>query len=237
LKISIITAILNSPEIVRRQILHYRKLNLPDDIEIIFVDDGSDPPLEDPGNLANFRLLYTHDFRHWTQPAARNFGVKQAVGKYIIVTDIDHILSRDLIDTVYSEIYDVLRFQREVGVLDENGDFSQDFEKIAAWGFPLDRLHRKGLHISPHTNSFAMTRNLYWKFGGVSEKHVGSGKHPNREEQPVKRRWKKYWKQGRIRMTEDDDRPVIYAIPNGRFCGHKDTNPFGYFHSLERKTR
>jgi len=45
-KLSIIIPVLNSHEIVRRQIEHFRKMNLPDDVELIIVDDGSDPPLE-----------------------------------------------------------------------------------------------------------------------------------------------------------------------------------------------
>ena len=46
IKLSIIIPVLNSHEIVRRQIAHFKKMNLPDDVELIIVDDGSDPPLE-----------------------------------------------------------------------------------------------------------------------------------------------------------------------------------------------
>jgi len=46
IKLSIIIPVLNSHEIVRRQIKHFKKMDLPDDVELIIVDDGSDPPLE-----------------------------------------------------------------------------------------------------------------------------------------------------------------------------------------------
>jgi len=46
IRLSIIIPVLNSHEIVRRQIAHFEKMDLPDDIELIIVDDGSDPPLE-----------------------------------------------------------------------------------------------------------------------------------------------------------------------------------------------
>ena len=46
IRLSIIIPVLNSHEIVRRQIEHFKKMNLPDDVELIIVDDGSDPPLE-----------------------------------------------------------------------------------------------------------------------------------------------------------------------------------------------
>ena len=35
----------------------------------------------------------------------------------------------------------------------------------------------------------------------------------------------------------DNPRPIIYMIPNGKYCGHKDFNPFDLFHDLPRKTR
>jgi len=46
IKLSIIIPVLNSHEIVRRQIEHFRKMNLSDDVELIIVDDGSVPALE-----------------------------------------------------------------------------------------------------------------------------------------------------------------------------------------------
>ena len=237
MRLSIVTAILNSQEAVNRQLLHYEQMDLPDTIEIIFVDDGSNPPLVAETTLKNFLLLQTNDFREWTQPAARNFGVKRAIGDFIIVTDIDHILSRELIDTVCSGKWDVVRFRREVGVLEWDGHFTQRPYVLSTYGFPLDRIERRGLKITPHTNSFGIRRDLYWELGGVSEKMVGSGKHPNREEQPIKKGYKKLAAQGKIKLCSDKERPVIYMFPNGRFCGDKDFNPFGLFHDLKRMTR
>ena len=43
MKLSIVIAILNSHEIVRRQLLFLKKMDLPNDIEVVFVDDGSRP--------------------------------------------------------------------------------------------------------------------------------------------------------------------------------------------------
>ena len=60
MKVSIVIAILDSHEIVRRQLLHFDKMRLPDDVEVIFVDDGSRPPLLKKGSLNfNFSLYYT----------------------------------------------------------------------------------------------------------------------------------------------------------------------------------
>ena len=238
MKVSIVTAILNSHKVVERQMRHYKGMPLPRDVEVIFVDDGSDPPLNPRAEPNfNFKLIATNDFRAWTQPKARNIGVKDAVGEYIIVTDIDHILSRTLIDTVRSGQWDVVRFRRELGIIDELGQFTQDVEELVRYGVPRERLERRGVRVTPHTNSFGIRRDLYWKLGGVSEKRVGMEVHPHREEQPIKAGYKKLAQDGKITVNADDERPVIYVIPNGRFCGDKDYNPFGLFHDLKRKTR
>jgi glycosyltransferase involved in cell wall biosynthesis len=238
MKLSIVIAVLNSPEIVRRQLLFFKKMNLPDDIEIVFVDDGSKPPLEcEP--IKNFRLLKTNDFREWTQPAARNFGVKNAYGEKVIVTDIDHIIDRKLIDFVYNDTeYSMIKFRREAAVLLEDGTFTQDEEELRRWGLVEKYVRRK--KMGPHTNSFAMDRELYLQHGGVSERLVGTGKYPNREEQTIRARARCDARKGRIKILEktsanQEVRPVLYMFPNGRFCGSNDFNPFGFFHTLSRE--
>lgn len=245
MKLSIVIAILNSHEIVKRQLLHFQKMNLPDDVEIIFVDDGSEPELKQKITLKNFTLLKTNDFREWTQPAARNFGVKHAKGKKIIVTDIDHIITRELVDFVIDNPeYAWIKFQRAPAVLLGDGTFTQDRKELTRWGL-LDK-YVKRLRIGPHTNSFAMDRELYLKHGGVSERLVGTGKYPNREEQTIRARCRNDERKGRIKTLEaptnkekrsgvKDLRPFIHMFPNGRFCGERDFNPFGFFHTLSRE--
>ena len=53
MKLSIIIAVLNSQEILRRLILYWSRMSLPDDVEFIIMDDGSKPPLIDPIGLKN----------------------------------------------------------------------------------------------------------------------------------------------------------------------------------------
>ncbi len=231
MKVSIVTAILNSHEVVRRQLLHYKRMNLPDDVEVIFVDDGSDPPLENSVGLKNFALYATNDTRDWTQPAARNFGVGKAVGEYLLCVDIDHIVCKPLIEFIKANDYDVIRFSRQSAVIDENGDFTQDMGVLRSYG-----LKKAKWTLPPHANSFAIKRQLYLDLGGVSEKHVGSGKHPNREEVQLKRRVNSLVKMGKITICNDRTKPIIYHIPNGRFCGELNYNPFGLFHNLKRST-
>lgn len=254
MKLSIVTAILNSHEVVRRQIIHYNKIGLPENVEVIFVDDGSDPPLfGNPvdnnaishwekwcGVKLNFCLktMATFDFRQWTQPAARNLGAKHALGEFLLCTDIDHIVTKEAIEfalnNVEFNVFNVIRFKRQAAVLDENGDFTQDRDVLKQYGYVRERLK-----LPPHGNSYIIRRGLYLGLGGVSEEHVGTGKYPNREEVPLKRKLRRLEQEGRIAICEDDRRPMIYMIPNGKYCvgADKNYNPFGLFHNLSRSIR
>lgn len=223
MKASIVIAVLNSHEVVRRQLLHFAQMPLPDDVELILVDDGSDPPIA--GTLPNLTIHATHDTRPWTQPLARNAGVRMANGEYVICTDIDHILTRPLIDFVLATDADVVRFKREAGVLDEHGRFTQDREVLTAYGYETHR----GLGMSAHGNSYAIKRDLFLQLGGSQQRT----RYPNRDEQKIKRGLHRLG--DAVKMVTGDDRPTIYMIPNGRFCGSRDYNPFGLFHGLTRE--
>ena len=164
-------------------------MDLPDDIEIIFVDDGSEPPLHDDVGLPNFTMLYTNDKRPWTQPIARNKGVRHAKGEYVICTDIDHIITRDLITAVEEISTDVLRFKREFGVLDSEGNFTQDPAVLLHYGLPKHRVRKRGFRIRPHSNSYAICRELFLELGGSRERRIMF--YPNRDEVPLKSMLKK----------------------------------------------
>lgn len=220
-KLSIVIAVLDSHEIVRRQLLHFHRIGLPDDVEIILVDDGSDPPLE--GRLTNLVIHPTGNTREWSQGIARNIGVSHAKGDYLICTDIDHIVSRELIDMVRQTDYDIIRFKREAGILDEQGQFTQNMDELKRYGYI-----KKHLRMSAHGNSYAIKKELFIRFGGSQQKAF----YPNRDEQKIKRWTHKLADE--LRVLNDKNRPTIYMIPNGRFCGDRDYNPFGLFHNLRR---
>jgi hypothetical protein len=240
--ISIVTAVLDSPEVVRRQVLWYRQMPLPEDVEWIVVDDKSLPPLrQEDYDLPRFRILRYDRPVAWSQPAARNLGCRAATGKWLLCTDIDHIVPLSLINFIRDCPHHFIKFKREVAVLTEEGTFDQSEEAVLRYGFLPEKLAQGGFHISPHTNSFGIHRDLYLRLGGVSEQHVGSGRHPNREELPLRRRVRRAAEAGEITMlTEDtdgeDQRPLIYMIPNGRYCGDDNYNPFGLFHNLKRRS-
>lgn len=232
-KATILFAVLNSHEIVRRQILWFAQMGLPENVEVLIVDDGSNPPLDElyhvayHAGLRRIRIYPTKDFRPWTQPMARNRGAEIAHGEYLICTDIDHIVTKDLINFVLNTDYDYVRFRRELGVLTEDIRLTQDHDELVKYGIPQDRMK---LRLPAHGNSYAIKRNLFLKIGGSQQKE----RYPNQDEVPVKRAIKSLHREGKIKVIPDEDRPVIYMIPNGRFCGDRNYNPFNLFHDLKR---
>lgn len=233
MKLSIIFAVLNSHEVVRRQLLHLRNLDLPNDIEIIIADDGSEPSLDFPNiKVRNLTIFSTGDTRQWTWAVARNAAARRALGNYFLMTDIDFILSRELIDACYKFSGDKIQFRREFGVLDELGCFTQDLDIMRQYGLLEERIQRKGLSVPPHPNSFCIRKDLFWDIGGFPEDRIGKS-YPQGEDRWFKGQWSKLVAKGIV--TTHAHRPLIYMFPNGKFCGDADYNPFGLFHSLSRK--
>ena len=237
IKLSCIMPFLNSHEIVRRQILHFHRMEIPDEVEIIFMDDGSDPPIVIPQPPKNFRLIPTNDFRPWTSSIARNTGAKLAEGEYLLLTDGDYILTQQALEHCLEYRGDRLGFRRQFGVLDEDGRFTQDKATLMAWGLPEYRFHsRKGLYFSPHPNNFVMRKQLFFDMGGYNEERILSRGYPQREDSLFKRTYRRWVNEGKIK-EDAFPRATIYMFPNGQFCGGDvDYNPFGLFHTLTRKT-
>jgi glycosyltransferase involved in cell wall biosynthesis len=238
--------VLNSHEIMRRQLLHWSRLNFHGAVEIIIVDDGSDPSLVNAlggilsstsvgSKLRNLRFMETHDTRPWTWALARNAGAKQARGDYLLMTDIDYILPQQAIDAAMNFSGDKLRFKREFAVLDEHGLFTQDHATLNAYGLPWKRIRDKGTKMPPHPNNFCIRRELFWAMGGYREDLIDRP-YPQGEDRHFKWQWIRFCKSGLAKESESDDRPTIYMFPNGQFCGDVDYNPNGLFHDLSRKT-
>jgi glycosyltransferase involved in cell wall biosynthesis len=230
MRLSIVIAILNSHEIVRRQILHFEKMAIPDGVEIVFVDDGSTPPITSDTKLKNFRILYTNDFRPWTVELARNFGIKNSQGEYVLITDIDYIIPLSCIESALDLKEDKSSIRREFGVLDENGNFTQDMAVLKQWG-----LQRDSVRMNPHPNNFIMRKSVFDKIGYFDESRVNRP-YPIGADAEFKRRFTKYHDQGLVTLRDNELRPTIYMFPNGQYCGDVDYNPFNLFHTLTRKT-
>lgn len=229
--LSIVIPVLDSHEILRRQLLHFENIGIPDDTEIIIVDDGSNPPLRYQGALP-VMILPTHDTRPWTWALARNAGARLATGDYLLMFDIDHIVTRPLIDKVRTFGGIKMQFVREYGVLTEDGILTQDRDILEQYGLPKDRK----LQFPPLPNNFAMRRDVFWELGGYREDLVDRP-YPQGEDRLWKKTWYNYERKTGARCHPY--RPTIYMFPNGYLCGdgNVDFNPFGLFHKLSRATR
>ncbi|KKT72731.1 MAG: hypothetical protein UW68_C0027G0017 [Candidatus Collierbacteria bacterium GW2011_GWB1_44_6] len=237
MKLSVIIAVYNSHEAVARQVKYFQAMNLPNDIEFILIDDGSNPPhkIEDY-ELSNLTLHHTHDKRPWTQGLARNEGVKLAKGDYILCTDIDHILSEEAILDSYRFTGDKMIFPRYFGVLLADGTLSQEPEVLAEYGLDVTRLKTKrGLYASVHGNTYTMKKSTFDMLGGNSIRHCTYGHHaPSRggEDGDLNHRWNRYAAKLGILPAVGSR---IYMFPIGRYHIDGNLNPKGLFHNLSQE--
>ena len=224
MRVSIIITTLNSHDVVRRQLAYLNNMPLPEDVELVLIDDGSTPPVEI--GKCDFPIIFhrTNDFRPWTQAIARMDGVNLSNGDKLLCVDIDHIVTKKLVLFVRDTDYDFIKFKRRLAVLDENGILLADVPSVLDYGVPAERIKRRGLHICPPGNCYAMSKSVFLK---LSE----SKNYTVRLQHQVGRLVRKT---GVGSICPGDKRPLIYAIPNGRHCGDLDANPFGLFHGLSR---
>jgi len=203
-------------------------LNLPDDVEIIIVDDNSDPPLEGEG----IKLIRTNSRLAWTQDLGRNVGARHARGKCLLMTDIDHILSKEAIMASRVFAGARLQFPRYYGVLLEDGTLTDDLDTLIEYGFPVRRLKRRGLYASFHGNTWAMPRAVFEELGGYTESTCTKGYHPGAHQGPdcyFNSKWNKWAREHGVRAEHG---PLIYMFPIGRYHKDGDNNPMGMFHDL-----
>jgi hypothetical protein len=194
------------------------------DVEIIFVDDCSDPPLM--GDLVTF--YRTENTLAWTQGLGRNLGASKAKGEYLFMTDIDHILSKEAIEDALAFTGNKMIFRRQIAILDENGDLKQDKETLKDWGYESERLD-----ASVHGNTFVMKKSIFDQLGGYDKDKCTIGYHPARrqgEDCHFNAKWNHTFVGTQPAVGRD-----IYMFPIGRFRKDGDLNPKGLFHNLHQR--
>lgn len=245
MELSVVMPFLNSDEIVRRTIKYWGRMDLPDDIEFLIMDDGSEKPLRHPkfGLLdlvtklgLNLEIHETNEFRPWTSSAARNMAARSiAKGRNLFLVDGDYIVSREALERARVFRGDRLGCRRHFGVLLEDGTFTQDHKVLIEWGLNQSRIRARGTRIPPHPNQFIMRRELFLEMGGYDEYRIFNSTYPQREDNDFKRRTRQWERNGKLVWSEEE-RPTLFMYPNGQFCGDVDYNPFNLFHTLTRKT-
>jgi len=223
---SIIMTVLESYMIVKRQIKYFKSLDLPDNIEIIFIDDGSDPPIKHNGQLKNFNMYPSGDTRPWSQACARNLGAELAKGEYLLMTDIDHILTREAIDAVLDFDGDKMRFERAFAVLDRDGKIDQRPKTLFRYGLSKNSYRKRGVATRRHSNSFAMRREIYLELGGYPVRYCERPKGGNKGDRSFHNQYKKQFLAGKYEATVRG--PVILTYPGS------PADKLGVFHNLKR---
>lgn len=239
-KVSIIIAVLNSHKVVVRQLRHFKKMDLPDSVEIIFVDDGSDPPLNyENCRLRNLFIYYTHDKRPWTQGLARNLGASKARGEFLLFTDIDHIITKEAIEDVLNFNGSKMTFVRHFGILNRFGDIVSDMPTMLEFGLdPIRTTGKRGMTAGVHGNTYAIRKTIFDLIGGYDTSLCEQGFHMGgkfmSEERKFNNKWASIVKQ-KLAPGGEKLGSHIYHYPVSKFRTDKDNNPFGMFHELSLK--
>lgn len=116
---SYIVTCLESYAVAQKQVQWLARI-LPRNWELIFVDDGSVPPIVLPEQQpVNTRLIQTLDIRPWTQDIARNKAAALAQGQYLLMTDIDHVFTAKALAYIERFEGNMGRFHRRAGIFVE----------------------------------------------------------------------------------------------------------------------
>lgn len=231
--VSLVMSVLDSHEVLRRQILFWSKHVFSDDqdlkgrCQIVVADDMSDPPLEsvfeENRRAVNFDYVVfrTESEIPWTQMLGANMGAERAEGRYVLHTAIDHMVSKEAFRAVADFQGDKMQFRRAWGVLDEQGDILIDHDTLVQYGWkPSDRVK-----LPDAQDQYAMKRWIYLEIGGYNPRHFG---HYFGD---VEFHWE--YAYFRRRMLEKIGRhkrgPMTHC-----FAGSM-SNPLGLFHKMPRK--
>jgi predicted glycosyltransferase involved in capsule biosynthesis len=168
-QLSVIVSVLDSFEVVRRQLLHLERILTPE-CELILIDDGSVPSLKRTCDSVpksfSFVLHCTNDRRPWTQPRARNIGASLACADKLLFFDIDHIITTNVLTACMHYPGDKLHWLRTPAILDDNGNVVTDRQVLRPYGMTDDA-------PSIHGNSFMIRKPLFERLGGYDERFCG----------------------------------------------------------------
>lgn len=135
-------------------------------IEIVLVDDGSPEPdhamsVPRPEGLPSLRIYRVLEDIPWHQHGAKNLAAKEALGPWLFLTDMDHLMPADSLQRLFGRI--------EAAAIDD----VFMFHRVDAPDGKPTRNDRG--ELKPHCNTFAMSKAHYWTVGGYDEDCVGYG--------------------------------------------------------------
>jgi hypothetical protein len=132
-------------------------------LKVIIVDDGSPHSpaanVPRPYGLPELEIYRVTEDRPWHQHAARNLAAHVAPEGWMLLTDMDHMLTGEA----------GAALMKRLPKLDPGTAYMLD--RIEAdTGLPT--LGKDG-RPKPHPNSFVLTREMFWRIGGYDERATG----------------------------------------------------------------
>lgn len=126
MRVSVVTLIRDSQQMMNRQVLYMNSLNLPSDIEVVFVDHANTPQVsfEEKPEFEAFIVRY-QDRTPWIIPTLMNFARQYCHGKYIMKLDVDVMLSKAWVDYALKSDDDYAEFKKIEAFLDEKGNLKE----------------------------------------------------------------------------------------------------------------
>jgi len=224
-KIALIFPVLQSYSVVERQVKYMNGLGLPDDWEVVIVDDGSIPPIDIRTPIMfNHKLVRTYDYNKWTQAKAVNIGVK-SVGpsEFIWGLAIDHFISKENIEDVNNFKGDKMVFPRRYATLSEDGEVRTDRESLMRYGW----VEQHGEVTGAGFGVFVMRRTCWEEIGGYDMNRFGGGRYGG-DDVDLNHKYSylcRVLKKARPHQVGS----LMYVYPNPRYDKMK------VFHNLRRK--
>lgn len=214
-KVALIFPVLQSYDVLERQVRYMNRLDLPAGWEVVIVDDGSIPAIDiktEP--LFDLTLVRTYDYRPWTQAKAVNIGVdKSQPSEYIWTLAIDHFISRDNVVDVNLFSGDKMVFPRLFGVLSKDGDVCTDELTLTRYGW-VENERKMGAGTGAAFGSFLIKRSIWNMLGGYNMDRFGGGKYGG-DDVDINHRYAALCRKGKA--TPHKLGSCMYVYPNARF--------------------
>lgn len=168
MNLSVIIPIYNSEQYLADCIDSVLQQSIQPDYELLLVDNGSSD--NSPAICAHYVCLHSHVRLLHTETrgvsAARNYGLEQAAGDYILFMDSDDLWHRDLFKTILPLLEngtDMILFGRELLYTeDDRCDRPiplQTLQEESATAY-LERIHGEGRSLSPYVWNKVYRRNF-----------------------------------------------------------------------------
>jgi len=153
--VSVVMAYYENPLMLERQFTNFDRMSqeVKEHLEFVVIDDGSPKHPAQAPFIDGFKIQIHRmgiDIR-WNQDACRNLGAREARHKWLLLTDMDHLIPEK-----------TLTWVMEVIALREKSIYK--FSRVNDVTFDV---------YKPHPNSWFMTKEMYFEVGGYDERFAG----------------------------------------------------------------